>query len=369
MIVYVGAQTGPGKGEGISVFRLDEESGALTHLQTVPAENPTFVALHPSGKYLYAATRTMGSAGPDGGPPRSSVEAYAIDPGSHTLTFLNRQPSGGGSPAHVSVHPSGKAVYAANYGSGHVASLPLGEDGRLAEPKFVIRHEGYGGFAAPGPVARRQEGPHAHFITPDPTGERVLSCDLGCDRVFVYRADPEAGTLTPNDPPYAQVSSGAGPRHLYFHPSGRFVFVNNEIDCTLSAFAYEPDRGALRVVDTRSTLPEDVSIESVGNSTAQTVVHPNGRFVYVSNRGHDSIAIFGIDQERGKLTPLGHESTQGKTPRNFNIDPSGRLLLAANQDSGTIVSFAIDGESGSLSPLGQVAQSAGAVCVVFAAER
>jgi 6-phosphogluconolactonase len=190
----------------------------------------------------------------------------------------------------------------------------------------------------------------------------VLSCDLGVDKIFVYRLDREAGRLVPNDVPYGQVSSGAGPRHIAFHPNGRFAFVNNEIDSTLSAFAYDAERGTLRSVDTASTLPPDFA---GNNSTAQVLVHPNGRFAYVSNRGHDSIAIFAVNQETGKLRPLGHEPTQGKTPRNFNLDPSGSLLLAANQGSDTIVSFRVDAESGRLAATGQVVQTPAPVCVLF----
>jgi len=359
VIVYIGASTGEGKAEGISVFRLDEGTGALAHIQSVAAENPSFVALHPQGTHLYAVTRSGGAGGGS-----SSVEAYAIDPSDHTLTFLNRVASGGASPAHVSVHPSGKSVYAANYGSGHAASFPVREDGSLGEAASAYLHDGYEGFKHPGPNARRQEGPHAHFITPDPTGARVLSCDLGCDRVFVYTTDAANGKMTPNEVPYAQVPSGAGPRHLSFHPSGRFVYVINEIACTISAFTYD-ERGALQIVDTQNTLP--VAREA-GHSTAQIVVHPNGRYVYGSNRGHHSIAIFEIDQQTGRLTPRGHESTQGKTPRNFNINPSGTLLLAANQDTNTIVAFTIDGETGKLTATGQITETPSPTCVVFLAK-
>ena len=358
MIVYVGTTTGQGRAEGIGVFRMDGKSGALTHLQTLKAQNPSFVAVHPNGRSLYAVTRgSIGGA--DGAQPASFVEAFAVDPKERTLTPLNKQSSGGQSPAYVSVHPTGKAVFAANYASGHVASLPVREDGSLGEAASVILHEGRS------VDARRQEGPHAHFIAPDPSGERVFSCDLGCDRVFAYRFDPERATLTPNEIPYAQVSSGAGPRHLAFHPNGALVFVINEMDSTLSSFAYDATRGALEIRDTRSTLPEGYAERT---HTAQVVVHPNGRFVYGSNRGHDSIAIFGIDAKRGRVRPLGHESTQGRTPRNFNIDPTGTVLLAANQDTDTIVPFRIDGESGKLSATGNITETPAPVCIQFLPE-
>jgi 6-phosphogluconolactonase len=359
MIVYVGTNTGPGKAEGIGVFRLDEESGALEHVQTVPAENPTWVTLDPQERFLYAVTRTMGGGGAGGGTPNSSVEAYAIDRPSGRLSFVNRQPSGGTGPAYVSVHPSGRCAFAANYGSGHVASLPIDGDGRLGEPASVIHHEGRGHNA------RRQEGAHAHSIGTDPSGTYVLSCDLGVDRVFVYRVDAGTAKLTPNEPPYAQLPSGAGPRHFAFTPDGRYVFVNGEMSSTVTAFAFDAERGAMQVTDTRSTVPDDVDARATNNSTAQVLVHPNGRFVYVSNRGHDSIAVFAFHAASGRLTPRGHVSTQGRVPRNFNIHPSGKLLLAGNQDTHTIVAFRVDEESGALTPTGQVTQTPAPICIQY----
>ena len=352
MIVYVGTNTGENKAKGLGVFEMDETSGALTHLQTVEAENPTFLCVHPSGKYLYAATR--GRSG--GEHVRSFIEAFAIDASTKRLTPLNMQPSGGESPAHVSVHQSGRVVFAANFASGHVASLPVHEDGSLGEAASVILHEG-GSVGAHG-----RPGPHAHFITPDPSGERALACDLGCDRVFVYRVDAERATLTPNEIPFAQVNSGAGPRHLAFHPKGHLVFVINQLDATLSSFAYDQERGALEIRDTWSTVPEGYAGE---NNTAQVVAHPSGKFVYGSNRGHDSIAIFEVDEERGKVAPRGHVATQGRSPRNFNIDPAGRLLLAANERSHTIVPFRIDEESGGLEPTGSVTETPAPTCIQF----
>ncbi|MGH2367131.1 MAG: lactonase family protein, partial [Chloroflexota bacterium] len=290
-----------------------------------------------------------------------SVSAFAVDSATRHLTLLNRQPSGGAGPCHVSVHPTGRHVFVANYGSGHVAALPIQADGQLGAATDVVQHKGKG------PDARRQAGPHAHFITPDPAGRYVLACDLGIDQVLVYRWDGAAGgagKLVPNDPPAAAAPPGAGPRHLAFHPSARFVYVLNEIASTLSAFAYDPERGTLQMLETVSTLPEGFAGR---NSTAQIVVHPSGRFVYGSNRGHDSIAIFAIAQDTGKLTALGHESTQGQTPRNFNVDPTGTFLLAANQNTNTIVTFRIEQEKGTLTPTGQVTETPSPVCLVFGA--
>lgn len=356
MIVYVGAYTGPGKAQGISVFRMDAGTGALSHLQTVAdVDNPSFLALDPQRQFLYAANETGGAGG--GPAAEGAVSAFAVDSRDGTLTRLNQQPSGGVSPCYVHVEPDGRYVLVANYTSGHVAVLPRRPDGSLGPASHVVHHEGLG------PTPRRQAGAHAHSITTDPAGRLVLSCDLGVDKIFVYRLDRAAGRLAPNDVPYSQVSSGAGPRHIAFHPSGRFAFVNNEIDSTLSAFAYDAERGTLRVVDTASTLPPDFA---GNNSTAQVLVHPNGRFVYVSNRGHDSVAIFGVNPETGRLRAVGHEATQGKTPRNFNFDPSGSMLLAANQHSDTIVSFRVDVESGRLTATGEVAHTPAPVCVLFA---
>jgi 6-phosphogluconolactonase len=351
--VYVGAYTGPGRAEGITVYRMEPGSGALTHVQTVGGiDNPSFLALDPGQRFLYAVSEVQDPGGRTGG----AVSAFAVDPATGQLSFLNRQPSHGAGPCHVSVHQSGKYAFVANYGSGHVAALPIGDDGRLGEATAVVEHAGTG------PIPRRQAGPHAHFISPDPTGALVLANDLGTDRVMVYRLDRAAGALVPNELPFAQERSGAGPRHLAFHPNGRFVFVLNEIDSTLSAFAYDAERGALRIVQTASTLPEDFS---GSNSTAQVVMHPSGRFIYGSNRGHDSIVIFGVDGETGRMTYVGHEPTQGKTPRNFNLDPSGTLLLAANQNTHTIVAFRIDQDSGRLTATGQVTETPSPVCIVF----
>ena len=344
MLTYVGTYTGPGRGEGIYVYRA--EDGRLTPLQTVGGVvSPSFLALHPNGKTLYAVNEAEGS---------EAVSAFRVS-GDGQLTALNRQPSHGTSPCYVSLDPEGKCVLVANYGNGIVSVYPVAEDGSLREASHVHQHEGSS-------TNRRQAGPHAHSIVLDPSGRFVLSADLGCDRVFVYRLDSAAGRLTPNEVPFAQVSSGAGPRHIAFHPNGKLAFVNNEIDSSVTSFTWDAERGTLHVNDTRSTLPEDFAER---NSTAQVAVHPNGKFFYVSNRGHDSIAIFGVDEERGKLRPLGHASTQGKTPRNFNLDPSGAYLYAANQNTGTIVTFRVDGGTGQLTPTGHTTEVPAPVCVLL----
>jgi 6-phosphogluconolactonase len=278
MIVYVGTYTGPDRAKGIYVYRMDEGSGALTHLHTISGpgtDSPSFLALHPNGRWLYAANETSEGSGEGPG-----VSAFAVDAQSHALTFLNRRSSHGTSPCYVSFGAGDRYAMVANYGNGTVSVYPLEADGKLGEASDVVQHEGRSSHA-------RQAGPHAHSVRHDPAGKYVLAADLGCDRVFVYTLDGATGKLAPAELPFGQVSSGAGPRHTAFHPNGKLLFVNNEIDSSVSSFKYDAERGAMTIVDTRSTLPEDVPGERVRNSTAQVTVHPNGRFVYVSNRGHD----------------------------------------------------------------------------------
>jgi 6-phosphogluconolactonase len=245
----------------------------------------------------------------------------------------------------------------ANYGGGSVACLPVDAAGRLEPASSFLQHEGSG--ADP----KRQAGPHAHSINLDAANRFAIAADLGLDKLFIDRFDAAKGTLTPNDPPFARVAPGSGPRHFAFHPDGRHGYVINEMACTVTAFDYDPERGALSEIQTISTLPEGTRGSNL--STAEVQVHPSGRFLYGSNRGHNTIAIFAIDAATGRLRPVGHQPTQGKTPRNFGIDPTGRYLLAANQDSGTVVVFRINPQTGQLEPTGQVAEVPKPVCVKF----
>jgi 6-phosphogluconolactonase len=353
MYVYLGSYTGPGRGEGISLFRQDPHSGDLSPaLAVTPTDNPSFLALHPSRPVLYAVHETSPGEGPGPG-----VSAFAVDPATGHLSHLNRQPSQGTSPCFVSLDPTGRHVLVANYGDGTLAVFPVREDGSLGEATDVVQHRGSG------PHPRRQQHPHAHSVQFDPGGRFVLACDLGIDRVLVYRLDPATGRLSPNDPPSAATSPGGGPRHLAFHPDGRFAYVNDEITSALDVFAYDPQRGALDLLQNASTLPPDFA---GNNSTAQVKVHPSGRYVFVSNRGHDSIARFGVDATAGEATPLGHVPTQGRTPRNFNLDPTGAFLYAANENGDTVVTFRVDAASGSLTPTGNVTPTPAPVCVLFA---
>jgi 6-phosphogluconolactonase len=352
MLVYFGTYTGA-KSKGIYVSHFDPATGRLTDPElAVATASPSFLALHPSRRFLYAAGETSILHGKRVG----AVAAFSVNAKTGRLTLLNRQSSGGEGPCHVAVDQSGKCLLVANYGDGTIAALPIRADGGLAVPSTVIQHQG----SSVNP--ERQAGPHAHFIIPDPANQFALACDLGLDQVLVYRFDPAKAALVPNDPPFAPVKPGSGPRHLAFHPSGRFVFLSSEMGSTLTAFAYDAKRGALKELQTVSTLPEAFT----GNkSGAEVQVHPNGKFVYASNRGHNSIAVFGFDARNGKLTYVENQATQGKTPRHFAIDPTGQWLLAENQDSDSIVVFRVDAKTGRLSAAGQTLSVGAPVCAIF----
>jgi 6-phosphogluconolactonase len=269
---------------------------------------------------------------------------------------LNQQDSGGSGPCHISADATGKCLLVANYGSGSVAELPIHADGRLGEATTVRRHAGSG--ANP----QRQAGPHAHFILPSPDNRFTLDCDLGLDKIFINHLDANAGKLTAGEPPFAVAAPGSGPRHLVFSPDGRFVYVINEMGGTITVFSYATANAAMTEVQTISTLPKDFSGK---NTAAEIAVHPNGKFLYASNRGHDSIAVFAVNQQTGQLTFVEHQPTLGHTPRHFAIDPTGRWLLAENQTSSSVVVFAIDRDTGKLKPTGQTVELGSPVCAVF----
>lgn len=359
-LVFVGAYTAnlgfvDGKGKGIAAYWFDPLTGGLEHAATLEGqENPSFLVVHPDGKHLYAVNETAQFRGMKGG----AVSALEFDRSTGSLKLLNQQPSFGAAPCHISLDRSGKYALVANYSSGSLAVYPLQPDGSLGEATDLVQHSGKG------PDPNRQEGPHAHFILTDPTNAFALACDLGLDQVLVYRFDLESGRLFPHDEPFASLHPGAGPRHLAFHPGGKYVYVINELDATLTGFAWDGKKGSLRTIETVSTLPEGVAGPK---SCAEIQVHPNGRFVYGSNRRHDSIVIFRIDEGSGRLTLVGHESTQGKTPRFFCFDPAGKFLLAANQDSSTVVTFRLDAETGKLTATGVKAEVPTPVCLAFAA--
>jgi 6-phosphogluconolactonase len=354
--VYIGTYTSRAKSEGIYLARFDTATGRLGAPElAAKTTNPSFLAAHPNRRFLYA----VGEVGNFGGKPSGMVSAFSIAADSGKLTLLNQQPSGGAGPCHLAVDRTGKWLLVANYSSGSISVLPIQQDGALGEPGAIVQHRG----SSVNP--QRQEGPHAHFITPGPAGRFVLTCDLGLDKVLVYRLDPAKGTLVPNDPPSVSLKPGAGPRHLAFHPNGRLVFVISEMGSSLTSFSWDSRRGALKELETVSTLPAGFT----GNSNcAEVQMHPSGKFLYGSNRGHDSIAVFAVDPRMGKLSLVEHQSTQGKNPRHFAIDPAGRWLLAENQDSDNIVVFRIDAETGRLSSAGQEIKVGSPVCVEFLAK-
>ncbi|MGC8639409.1 MAG: lactonase family protein [Isosphaeraceae bacterium] len=350
--LYVGTYTnGRTPSEGIYLLEMDPVSGSVTPRGVAArVENPSFLAIHPSHKFLYAVNEVDSFQGKKGG----GVSALAIDPSSGQLTLLNQQSSVGSSPCHLSVDRTGKNILVANYGSGSVACLPIEADGSLKPASAFVQHKGKS-------VDRgRQQGPHAHEIELDQANRFAFTPDLGLDKVLIYRFDAAQGSLTPSDPPFARVDPGSGPRHLAFHPSGRFAYVISEMGNTITAFAHDADKGTLRKIQTISSLPDGFNGKSY---CAEVEVHPSGKFVYGSNRGHDSIAIFTVDAATGKLSAAGHQSTLGKNPRHFAIDPTGTFLLAANQDSDSIVVLRIDQETGGLKQVGQPVHIPMPVCI------
>lgn len=348
--VLVGTYTTKGS-EGIYVYRFDASSGALEPVSKATGiANPSYQEIHPSRRFLYSVSEVRQAGQRSGG----AVKAYAINPKTGELTFLNQAFSQGVGPCHVTVDRSGKFALAANYSSGSAAIFPIREDGSVDEASDVVQHRGSG--ANP----KRQEGPHAHSINVDPANRFAFVADLGLDKVMIYRLDLAKGKLIPNDPPWAQTQPGAGPRHFAFHPSRRFAYVINELDNTLISFAYDEQRGALTTLQTLPTLPDDFKGTSY---CADVHVHPSGRFVYGTNRGHDSLAIFEVDGDSGQLTFVAHEPTRGKHPRNFVIDPTATFLLVANQDTDNIVTYRIDQESGRLVLTGPETRLSMPVCL------
>ncbi|MGA7306149.1 MAG: lactonase family protein [Rhodothermales bacterium] len=351
--VYVGTYT-RGASQGIYLMDLDLRSGELTSHGLVAATvNPSFLAVSPDGEFLYAVNEVSELDGAQSG----GVSAFKIDSASGNLTFLNQRLSGGTGPCYLIIDKEGKHVLVANYGGGSVASFPVLDDGSLGEKSSFDQHEG----SSVNP--ERQEGPHAHSIVLDRANRYALSADLGLDEVLAYRFDSDDGALVANDPPFVKTALGAGPRHLAFRPDGRFVYVINEMHPSVTAFRYDSENGVLAEVQNVSTLPGEAQPWYSG---ADIHVHPSGRFLYASNRGHDTIAVFAIDGDSGTLTPVEYQSTRGKTPRNFAIDPTGQYLLAANQGSNTIVVFRINQDTGALGPTGKIASVPLPVCLKFA---
>ena len=353
-LLFVGTYTDK-ESKGIYAYRFDAVSGELTPAGlAAETTNPSFLAVDPSRRFLYAVNEVSKYKDAASG----AVSAFAIDRQAGKLSLLNEVPSRGADPCYIALDKTGKYVLVANYTGGSVAVFPVLNDGRLGESSAFVQHVGSS------VNHERQEGPHAHWIETTADNRFAIAVDLGLDQVRVYRFDAANGTLVANDPAFAQLDPGAGPRHVAFHPSGKFAYVVNELNSTVTSFSYDNQRGALRPLHTVSTLPQGFSGE---NSTAEIHLHPNGKFLFASNRGHDSIAVFSVSPGTGALTPVDHVSTQGKTPRNFEIDPTGTRLFVANQIGGNIVVFRINPRTGKLAPTGQVLQVPSPVSLKFVA--
>lgn len=349
--MFIGTGTS-GKNQGIYRLEMDLTTGKLSEPQlAAETVQSTFLALHPSGKFLYAVTEV----GNLGGKKTGGVKAYALDPKTGQLKELNVQSSKGPGPCHVVVDKAGKNVLVANYSGGSAAVLPIKEDGSLGEATGFTQHEGKS-------ILPNQEAPHAHSINLDAANRFAFVADLGLDQVKVYRFDPEKGTITPNEPAYVAVAPGSGPRHFAFHPNGKYAYVINEMGMTVTPFSYDADKGTLKPLKSISTLPGKTM---KGYSTAEVVVHPSGEFLYGSNRGHNSIAIFKIDPKSGELTAVGNQAQGIKMPRNFNVDPTGKFLVVANQAGDNLVVFAIDPKTGELKSTGQTVAVPKPMCVKF----
>jgi 6-phosphogluconolactonase len=347
LLVYIGTYT-QGESKGIYLTRFNPADGSLRPV-TVAAEtaSPSFLAVHPNGKLLYAIREASENGG--------AVSSFTMNKQTGELTFLNEQFAGPKGGCHVSVDRTGQCVMVASYSGGFVSCLPILPDGRLGEMSCLIQHSG--SSAHP-----RQQVPHVHGVHMDAANRFLMVPDLGLDKVLIYELDPAAAKLKAHDPAFVKTAPGAGPRHLAFHPNGRFAYVINEIDSTMVALNYDAQRGAFETAQTISTLPADFKGNSI---TAEVEVHPNGKFLYGSNRGHDSIVAYAIDPSSGKLNVIGFESTQGKAPRHFAIDPTGNYLLAANLDSSDIVVLRIDRETGKLQPTGHSIQVPTPTCVLM----
>jgi 6-phosphogluconolactonase len=355
MLVYFGTYTNTQKSKGIYMSRLDTATGMLSPAElAVETVDPSFLTVDPTGRFLYSVNEINTYRNQQTG----AASAFAIDRKSGLLKPLNDQSSEGTSPAHLSIDREGKNVLVANYGGGSVVVLPVARDGTLKSGSSFVQHKGSS------VNKQRQAAPHAHSITTDPSGRFVYVADLGLDWIVIYQLDERKGLLKLNDPPNAKVAPGSGPRHFSVHPSGRFGYVINELTCTVTAFTRDTNNGGLTQLQTISALPPKQS-PGQGMSGAELAVHPSGRFLYTSVRGDNSIALYTIDQNTGKLTYVENTPTHGNTPRGFAIDPDGKFLLVGNQDSNTVVVFRIDPDIGQLTLTGSEIDVGAPVSVVF----
>ena len=353
-LFYVGTYTESGSpSKGIYAYRYDEATQEITALGlAAETTNPSWLAIHPNGRFLYAVNEIQNYKGSNSG----GISAFSIDRATGKLTFLNEVASRGADPCYLSIDPSGKYALVANYTGGSVATFPIAVDGKLGEASSFIQHTGHG------LNPKRQEAAHAHSIDLSPDERFAFVDDLGLDQLLVYKFDKNKGSLKPNNPPFAKLDAGAGPRHFALHPSGQYAYVVSEMGSTVTAFSVASKTGTFNRLQTISTLPEDFKGE---NDDAEIEVHPSGKFVYASNRGHDSIAVYSVNPDKGTLTLVEFAPTQGKEPRNFAIDPSGMLLFAENQNSNSIVIFRIDQKTGKLTATGKTLEVGQPVCIKF----
>jgi 6-phosphogluconolactonase len=360
-LVYVGTYTNKTASKGIYAYLFDPVVGKLTGLGVAAeSEDPSFLAAHSNGKYLYAVNEIDHFGGQKSG----AVSSFAIDSKNGKLTLLNQASTQGAGPCYISLDKTGKFILVANYDGGSIAVFPIREDGSLASASAFVQHSGSS------VDKERQEGPHAHWIGTSPDNRFVLAADLGLDEILVYRFNSAKGTLAPDTPPFAKLNPGAGPRHLAFHPNGKFAYALTEMGSSVAAFAYKAGKGSLSPLQTVSTLSILRKDYSGVKEAAEIAVHPNGKFLYASNRaGIDTISTFSVDPVKGTLKLKDEYPTMGKTPRNFAIDPTGKFLLSANQESNNIVIFRIDSTTGALSPTGEVTEVPAPVCITFVASK
>ncbi len=348
--LYIGTYTG-GASKGIYLYRMNQESGELKYVNvTEGIENPSYLAIDGTGSYLYAVKELTEFEGKKSG----AVSAYKIDKKNLELEFLNQVATEGGAPCHLTIDANNNYLFVANYVGGNACSIKLNDDGSLGKITGIVQHEGSG------PDKSRQKAPHAHSVNLDKNNHLYVA-DLGIDKIMIYNLS-ESGELTNNDPAFAEVTPGAGPRHFTFHPKGNFAYVISELGNTVTAYNHNHKTGALSAIGTYSTLPENFEGESY---CADIHIHPNGKFLYGSNRGHNSIAIFNINEITGELTLSGNENTKGSWPRNFTIDPTGKFLIVANQKSDDVFVFKIDSNTGLLEYTEISTHIPSPVCLVF----
>ncbi len=348
--VFLG--TGSNKSKGIYRVEFDSATGKLGKVEVAAeAVNPGFLAIHPKNTHLFA----VGSITNAEGKKVDGVMSFTLDAKTGELKAINQQPSIGGGPCHINCDREAKHVLVANYGGGSTTVLPFDTDGKLSVASSFVQHKGTSVDKG------RQSAPHAHSVNLDAAGKFAMVADLGLDKVLVYKYDSATGKISPNDPPSVDTPPGGGPRHFAFHPSGKFAYVCNEMASSVTAMTYDSSKGEFKTLNTVTTLPK----EHKGNSTAETVVHPNGKFVYVSNRGHNSIAIFAIDEKSGEVKAMGHQGEGINIPRNFNIDPTGKWMIVGNQAGNSIVVFEVDAKTGQLKTTDQKAEVPAPICVRF----